>query len=298
MDALLSTNDRPLGSSHLSPAGHEAHRSAVSWAAVIAGAFVAAALSLVLLALGTGLGLSAISPWAKTGASAAVLGVSAIVWLVLMHLLASAMGGYLAGRLRTKWVDVHTDEVFFRDTAHGFLVWAVGLVLTASFLASAASSLIGGVAQTGATSVAVAAGTAAAGVASDHDEIISGYLVDGLLRSNQPEVKAQSVRAEVARILVNGLRQDTFPVADKRYLSQLVAAQSGLSPPDAGQRVSEVLAQAQRLKVEAQQAADTARKAAARVSLWTFLALMIGAFCACYAATIGGRQRDAMPTHI
>ena len=128
-------------------ARNEAHSSGVSWAAVIAGAFVAAALSLILLALGTGMGLSSVSPWSNMGASASTIGRAGIAWLIIIQIIASAMGGYLAGRLRTKWATIHTDEVYFRDTAHGFLVWAVGLVVTASFLASAATSMIGGAAQ-------------------------------------------------------------------------------------------------------------------------------------------------------
>jgi hypothetical protein len=107
-------------------ARNEARSSAVSWAAVIAGAFVAAALWLALLALGTGIGFSTVSPWANSGESSSTVGWAAIVWLIVMELIASSMGGYLAGRLRTKWVGVHTHEVYFRDTAHGFLVWAVG----------------------------------------------------------------------------------------------------------------------------------------------------------------------------
>jgi hypothetical protein len=109
---------------------------------VIAGSFVAAALSLALLALGTGIGLSAASPWASAGAAASKIGWTAIIWLVLMQIIASSMGGYLAGRLRTRWISIHTHEVFFRDTAHGFLVWAVGLVVTAAFPTSAASSMV------------------------------------------------------------------------------------------------------------------------------------------------------------
>ena len=105
---------------------NEAHSSGVTWAAVIAGAFATAALSLALLALGTGIGFSAVSPWVNAGASASAIGWTAIGWLVLMQLIASSAGGYLAGRLRTKWVNVHTHEVYFRDTAHGFLAWAVG----------------------------------------------------------------------------------------------------------------------------------------------------------------------------
>src|SRR6202046_3679100 len=129
----------------------EANSSGVSWAAVIGGAFVSAALSLILLALGTGLGFSAVSPWSNTGVSASTIGKGAILWLILMQVIGSLMGGYLAGRLRTKWTKIHSDEVYFRDTAHGFLAWAVALVITAAFLASAAASMAGGAARLGAS---------------------------------------------------------------------------------------------------------------------------------------------------
>jgi hypothetical protein len=121
---------------------NEASSSGISWAAVIGGVVVPAAISLILLALGTGVGLSSVSPWSNAGASASAVRKTAIVWLIVSQIIASAMGGYLAGRLRTKWVNSHTDEVYFRDTAHGFLVWAVGLVIAAAFLTSAAT--IGG----------------------------------------------------------------------------------------------------------------------------------------------------------
>src|ERR1700674_4866474 len=151
----------------------DSNSSGVSWGAIIAGAFVAAALSLVPLALGTGIGLSAVSPWANAGASASTVGWTAIIWLVLMQLIASSMGGYLAGRLRTKWVNVHTHEVYFRDTAHGFLVWAVGLVIMTAFLASAATSVIGGAARAG------AGATDASGPAPSRDGLGSdGYFPD------------------------------------------------------------------------------------------------------------------------
>ena len=137
MDTYPARN-QPAG---VSAVLNESGASAVSWAAILAGAFVAAALTVTLVALGAGLGLSSVSPWSNAGASATTIGVATIVWLILMQLVASATGGYLAGRLRTKWVDVHTDEVFFRDTAHGFLAWAVGVVIGAALLASAAASL-------------------------------------------------------------------------------------------------------------------------------------------------------------
>src|SRR6202451_564970 len=121
----------------------EASASGVSWAAVIAGAFVAAALSLILLALGAGAGLSSISPWSGEGVSPSAVKIGALLWIALAEIVSAGIGGYIAGRLRTKWTGVHTDEVYFRDTAPGFLAWSVALVLTAAFLASAATSLMG-----------------------------------------------------------------------------------------------------------------------------------------------------------
>jgi hypothetical protein len=257
---------------------NEVPSSGVSWPAVFAGAFAAAALWLILLALGTGIGLSSVSPWSNMGASASAIGIGAIVWLIVTQIIAAAIGGYLAGRLRTKWVNIHTDEVYFRDTAHGFLVWAVGLVITAAFLASAATSMVGGGAPLG----AITSGKATTAQASDPN----AYFVDTLFRSVRPvNPNDASMRAEAGSIFANALRQKDVPAPDKTYLGQLVAARTALSQTDAEQRVSDVLTQAR-------QAADTARKAVAHSLYWTFLALLIGAFCASFAATIGGRQRD------
>jgi len=270
--------------------------SGVSWGAVLAGAFVAAALALILLLLGTGLGFAAVSPWSNEGASAKTLGAAAIVWLVFVHLSSAAIGGYIAGRLRTKWADVHTDEVYFRDTAHGLVAWAVGVVMTAAFLASAATAVVGGVAKAGATGVGAMAGAGAAvGTAQTKDSGAdpNAYFVDGLFRSDRPREDDDALmRAEVGRIMVNGMRQDDMSAPDKTYLVQVVTTRTGLSQPEAEKRVSDVIAQAKAAEVKARQAADAARKAAAHFALWTFLALLIGAFTASFAATKGGRQRD------
>ena len=277
---------------------NEAYSSGVSWPAVIGGAFVTAAFSLILLSLGTGLGLASVSPWANTGASASTIGAAAIVWLIMMQLVASALGGYLAGRLRTKWASIHTDEVYFRDTAHGFLSWAVAVVLPAGFLASAAASMAGGALQAGAAAATAAGSVAmvngAAGQANDRVFDPNAYFVDMFFRTDRPTADGTegSVREETGRIIVNALRQDDVPVADKAYLVHVVSARTGLSPADADKRVSDVMAQARSVALQARQAADTARNAAAHLSLWIFIALLIGAFCASFAATIGGRQRD------
>ncbi|MBF0501771.1 MAG: hypothetical protein HQM09_16660 [Candidatus Riflebacteria bacterium] len=251
----------------------EVNSSGVSWTAVIGGAFVTASLSVILLALGTGLGLSSISPWTNVGVSVSAVGMAAIVWLIAMQIISSAMGGYLAGRLRTKWAAIHTHEVYFRDTAHGFLVWAVALVITASFLAGAAASMAGGTVGT----------TQTGGRSFDPN----AYFVDTLFRSDHPTADRNdsSMRAEVELIFANALRQKEIPAADKTYLVQLVTAKTGLQQAGADGRVSDVFA-------AMQVAAEAARKAAANLLLWLFIALLSGAFSASYAATIGGRQRD------
>src|SRR5580692_10132930 len=151
----------------------EANSSGVSWPAVFGGAFVTAALFLILLSLGAGLGLSSTSIWSNTGASATRIGTASILWLIFAELVCSAMGGYLAGRLRTKWTSIHGDEVYFRDTAHGFLVWAVGVVITASLLTSAALSM-GGSSIVSAPENRSQNGTVGG----------SAYFVDTLLRSD------------------------------------------------------------------------------------------------------------------
>jgi hypothetical protein len=257
----------------------EASSSAVSWAAVIGGAFVAASLSLILLFLGTGLGFSAVSPWTHSGASAAAIGAGAIAWLIVTQIAASALGGYLGGRLRTKWTNVHTDEVYFRDTAHGLLVWAVGIVITVGFLASAAVSFAG-------------AERTANAFNSGQDSSLGphAYFVDTLLRGNSSAADKSdaSERAEVWRTYAHDLQQGAMPDGDRAYLAQLVSARTGLNASDSDKRVTEVFS-------EIQESAERARKALAHLSLWLFVALLSGAFSASYAGTIGGKQRDHLP---
>ncbi len=253
----------------------EATTSGVAWPAIIGGAFAAAALSLVLIALGSGLGLASVSPWSNAGASATTFTVVTAVWLIVTQWLASGLGGYLTGRLRTKWAGLHTHEVFFRDTANGFLTWATASVIGAAFLATAASSIVSGTAK-----------TVVAGTVPDP----SAYFVDSLFRSDHPAVNApdEDMRAQSARILLNG----DLPASDRVWLAQLVSARTGLSAPDAQMRVDGVVAQKAAAGVKARQAADTARKAGSYLSMFTALSMLVGAFIACVASALGGRQRD------
>lgn len=161
--------------------------SAVSWGAIFAGAAAAAGLSLILLILGAGLGFATTSPWSGEGISATTFGVSTIIWVIFMAFAASAVGGYIAGRLRTKWVGVHTHEVYFRDTAHGFLAWSVATLATAAFLSSVTGAIVSGGIKAGSSMVGGLASTASA--TAGQVELDGGqleesvdYFVDSLFR--------------------------------------------------------------------------------------------------------------------
>jgi hypothetical protein len=295
----------PARNRGLGPGGTDADStrtlgSAVSWGAVAAGAASAAALSLILLILGVGLGLSSVSPWASEGINASSFGMSTILWLTLTQVLASAMGGYLAGRLRTKWADLHTDEVYFRDTAHGFLAWAVASLATAALLSSVIASILGGGVQAGAALTGAAAGVARS--APDNNDGPMGYFIDSLFRHDAvtPENTdrfSSKDTAEVGRIFMNVSRAEPLPAEDIRYVGQIVAQRTGLSQQSAEKRVADIYAQAQAkardVEMAARAAADKARKASAYSALWLFISLLVGAFVASLAATFGGRRRDA-----
>jgi hypothetical protein len=307
------------GIARAEPAAALSHRpaqtGAVSWAAIFAGAAAAAALSLILLVLGTGLGLSAVSPWSQAGITAATFGVSTILWITLTQVVASGMGGYLAGRLRVKWVAVHTDEVFFRDTAHGFLAWAIASLATAALLGSVIGSIVSGGVQAGASVAGGAVSAATTGAATMAGSVTSkaddgsgplSYLLDSMFRKDPSaanaapasgEAPATGAGAEVARIFMNSINTGALPPDDIRYLGQIVAQRTGLSQADAEKRVGDTYTRAQTQWREAQtgakQAADAARKASSYGALWLFVSLLIGAFVASLAATFGGRQRDA-----
>lgn len=303
-----------------------ASSSAVSWGAIFAGAAAAASLSLILLMLGAGLGLTSVSPWESRGLDAGTVGIAAIAWLTFTQIIASGMGGYLAGRLRTKWVDTHTDEVYFRDTAHGFLAWAVAALVSAALLTSTVGAIVGGGAKivgtvAGGTAVATATGAASmAKGASEGPGSPMDYFVNSMFRANDPATPANGAAApaspgaapapssamhqpvspaqlgEVTGIFANSITTGALPQDDRQYVARLIAQNTGISQQEAEQRVQSTYDKAQaklkEAKEKAQQAADTARKTTSYLMLWTFISLLAGAFVASLCATFGGRQRD------
>jgi hypothetical protein len=273
------------------PPAIESPVTAVSWPAIWAGAAVAAAASLLLVTLGSGLGFASLSPWRGEGPSATTFTVMTAIWLIVVQWLASGLGGYITGRLRTRWAGLHTHEVAFRDTAHGFVTWAVSTLLTASLVAWAASAAISGGAKL-AASAAEGAGSAGQAMLSKQDA--GAYDIDTLFRSSGANANGANsdTRAEALRILTRGVSQGDVPPADRKYLADVVAAHTAVSPAEAEQRVNQAVEQAKALAVKAREAADTARKAAAAAAICTALSLLIGAFIAMVAAALGGRERD------
>lgn len=289
--------------------------SGLSWGAALAGAVAATALSFILVVLGVGLGLSSVSPWSYRGAEASTLAASAILWVTLTQVLASGLGGYIAGRLRGRWTRLRSPEVFFRDTAHGLVAWSVATLVMAGLMGSALTGVLGQTARTASAVVSTAA-DAALGSGSLGDP--AGYWVDTLLRGD-PLAQATPAdpaaaplppaaggdpaaeRMQAARIVLNALRTGALPNEDVRYLAQLVSARTGLPPDQAEQRVRTQFAKAKQTLADAEntakQKADDARRASAYGALWMFVALLAGAFVAAAMATFGGRQRDAAVLH-
>lgn len=316
-----STNISSQEAARHLPAAAVNNASAVSWGAIFAGAAAAASLALMLLMLGAGLGLTSISPWENQGLAAGTVGIAAIAWLTFTQIVASGMGGYLAGRLRTKWVDTHTNEIYFRDTAHGFLTWAVALLVSAVLLTTTISSLIGGSAKVigsvagGATATAVNnAGEGSSMLSKSSMEYFTRSLFrasgstpagnsnasgNDVMAMNQPvppKAESPAQLAEVTGIFANSIYSGALPKDDLTYVAQLVSQNTGISQQEAEQRVQAVYDKAQanlkEAKDKAQQAADAARKTTSYVTLWSFISLLIGAFVASLCATYGGRQRD------
>jgi hypothetical protein len=304
---------------------------AVSWGAIIAGALSAAALSFVLLSIGAAFGLSVTSPWDLTGRNAgeaaAAIGIGTAIFLIVVHALASGVGGYLAGRLRSKLIGLRGDETYFRDTAHGLVVWAVSALTTILMIAFLAFATARGTVAVGAATLN-AAGQAASSAPALLNETGQGdlrYFVDSLFRPGtgapetaetagqgqattgqtatvpmtSPEPRAEGdvrmEREEIGRIVRVALDGE-ISAEDRTYVAQIVAQETGMPQAEAEQRVDQMIERVKAAKTEAvetaKQAADTARQAGMYTALWAAVAMLAGAFAASLAATWGGRARD------
>jgi hypothetical protein len=268
----------------VNPAAADEERiSAVSWPAIIAGGFTAAALSVLLFALGAGIGLSIVSPWSDRGISSDNAALFSGIYLVCVAIMSSAVGGYIAGRLRVRWLGTHTDEVYFRDSAHGFLSWAVATVIGVVMVASAATSVGSGAAGGMGPAAAIAGNNGA------RQSVLNSYS-DELLRPNfaskaADAAAAPSDRTEVYRLLSRSVGSKAMASRDHDYLVQMISARTGLPQADAEKRVNDVT-------TELKASADQARKSAAHLALWLTASMLCGALAAALTAIEGGTLRD------
>ena len=285
---------------------------AASWGAILAGAVAAVSLSVVLVTLGAGLGFASVSPWSDRGLSASSFTVAGTIWLIVTQWLSAAAGGYLAGRLRHRWLATHTHEVFFRDTAHGLVTWGVATLVVVAVISSSVTGILsGGAHAIGSVAAAGGQGLAAGG----HPDMTGGrgpgaadpagpggaYNLDKLFRSTTVSSGAPDAggahhgddpRGEVMHIAANAAMSGTVSDEDRQYLSALVASKTGVSQDEAQKRVDAYVQSLKEAADKAKAAADEARQAAAKAALYTALALLIGAFIASVSAAIGGRLRD------
>ena len=264
--------------------GHcESHKHGICWASILAGSVAAIAVSFVLLILASSYGLAISSPWAGEGFSAAAVGINAVIAMIIVQWASSAVGGFLTGRLRTSW-RVHTDEVCFRDIAHGFITWAVATLVTVLMLGHAVTAVVGGGAHT-----ATVAAAASSNDTGRNDPL--AYSVDTLFRTDRPattDTSSPATRAEVTRILAKGLTDEKMSDGDRAYLSSVIANRTGVSQAEANDRIDATVN-------AVKEGADKARKTAATLAIFTFLSLVIGAFIASIAGALGGRCRDDLP---
>lgn len=247
--------------------------SYIHWGPVIAGALVAAAVWSVLMAFASAIGLMIVSPsptWRDTSVWLAILSG---FWIIVVTAGAYALGGYLAGRVRSTW-RASNDEVEFRDGAHGLLVWALGVVISIALLWATAATYT-------AANSATQPPRESAGAPS-----FLAYELDRLFRSDRrAEPAPQELRAEASRLIMKGVGRQDMPSDDRAHLVRLTSAQTGLAQADAQQRVVQVLA-------EARNSAAQARRAAVILGFATAAALAAAAAAAWFAAGEGGKHRD------
>lgn len=288
------------------PVGAVARPSYLEWGPIFAGAVGAGALSFLLLTFGATVGLTLTSPWPYEGVSASRVAIAVGIWAVMVQVVSFAAGGYLAGRMRGSF-DATVEERQFRDGAHGFTVWATGVMIGALLLAVAGTAT----AFTASHSAATIAAGAASGISARGTETLArtpaDYAVDLLLRpapaaaagqpaagTNMPNSQPvdASLRAESTRIFRTAIDNRALTQRDRDYLVQLVAARTGLPEAEAQKRVEDAVKEAQSLEVKARETADKARKTAVITGFMAAASLLIGLAAACAGASLGGRHRD------
>jgi hypothetical protein len=261
-----------------------AHVAYVDWPPILAGAFVAVAISTVMTTFGAAIGLSATSPISGSNLSGTAWIIATAIWVLWIAVSSFVAGAYLAGRMRRRIHDASEHESDVRDGAHGLVVWAIGALLLGYLAASSITGLTKSVA-----SAAGAGATAAIGVAANPiDDAVNRITRAG--PSTNPA--SDNFRQDVSGILTASAASGSISDEDKAYLSAQIAARTGLSPQDASKRVDDAMAAMNAAKEKAKQAAEAARKIGVLVAFLTAASLAVSAAAAWWAATMGGKHRD------
>jgi hypothetical protein len=246
----------------------------IEWGPAIAGALTAAAIGFVLVTFGAAIGLAVASTAPTWRDSSATLQLLSGLYLLLVAILAFGVGGYLAGRMRTR-LNGSSDEIEFRDGTLGLVVWAIAVILTALITWAGAQSL----------SRLGSPPNASQSVAGEN---LVAYDLDRLFRAERKPQSADltQARSEAARILLTSAGHTGVTPDDRTYLIALTSAETGLARPDAERRVDAIIAQAR-------DNIRKARRAAVIVAFMAAAAALLGAAMAWLASCAGGRQRDA-----
>ena len=250
----------------------------LQWTPVVAGTFVAAAVSVILIAFGAAIGLSIVSSSPTWRDTSPALSVASGLYLLLMALMSFGFGGYVAGRLRERWTaSAHSDVVEFRDGMHGLLAWAIAVVITGLVAAASAASLASKAAQPASSPEATTG------------EPLVAYELDRLFRAERRPANSDLAysRAEAGRILLAATGRQGITPDDRAYLVRLVASNTGIAQPDAERRVGDAIPRANT-------AVQKARRSAVILGFSTAVSLLVGAVAAWYTSCVGGRYRDGV----
>ncbi|MES2256550.1 MAG: hypothetical protein V4559_16110 [Pseudomonadota bacterium] len=243
----------------------------MEWRAIVAGATVAAGVSLTLHAFAAGIGLSILSAAPTWRESSSWLWLLSGIYLLFTALAAFSVGGYIAGRLRAR-LGTDAVEMEFRDGMHGLVTWALAVVLAAVMALGVAATMMHSNPPSG------------GGLAATGENTISTEL-DRLFRTDRPITDIAYRRAEAARILLKAGGRTGVTNQDRDYLGSIVAAVADIPPDIAAPRVNQEIA-------AAKDELHRARVAAVLEAFFAGAALFAGAAFAWFAACEGGRDRE------
>ncbi len=255
----------------------------VDWPAIFAGAFLATALTIVLLTFGAAFGLSMASPVAGEGVSLRWITIAGGIWMIWTAVSSFAAGGYLAGRLRRRLGDANEDEIEARDGAHGVVVWAVGAVFGGFLAVSGVTGTLSAVGNTAGSAIEVADAQLVEATA---------YTSASLLRGDATQGSA-AAKAEVAAILANGIIAGAVSDADRQYVTNVVAAETNLPAADAKTRVDTAISEGLAARAKTVEAIDQARIASMIAAFVLAATMLVSAAAAYFASVAGGTHRDA-----